>query len=803
MKSVQSSFQKMRRKSLLLLILSVLVPAFSFPQSGNDFGSANFNGKSLVINTKKGYIEITPYTTNVINVTYKRSISETVKSYSTVGKPPVVKSSYINDKNYSGIKTSALKVLVDKRDLSVSFIDNAGHLLSKAFNYNKDGDSSAISFKSDGREAFYGGGSKAIYVNRRGTVLQNNNQAHYDYRFGQTDINITIPFLVSTRGYGLYFDNAAEGSFDVCKTNNKVLGYKTTSGLVSFYFVGGGSMDGVLKNYTFLTGKQPLPPRWSMGYISSRYGYKSEREINDVVDKTRAAGIPIDAVVFDLYWYKAAKYMGNYNWAPDSFPDPKRMLANLEKKHIKVITISETYITKESENFKAALDQHLFATDITKKDKPYIFDKFWAGPSGLLDVFKPATQKFYWNFYKARIKDGTAGWWLDLGEPESNSDSLLYVAGTNKQVHNAYALTWAKFAFDGYRKDFPDSRILLLPRSGFAGMQRYSTFPWSGDIDRSFAGLKAQIPIIISMGLDGVGYMHSDAGGFTGSGEDKSNKDPELYSRWLEFASFTPVMRTHAGARHYSPEPIYWDDTTRMRVTKFIKLRYAMLPYNYTLAYTNTTAGRPLVLGVNYFEPENKHLENINDEYLWGDKILVAPVIIKGQTNKHVLFPKGEWIGFNDHKSYVDSANVYAPIDSLPLFVKAGSIIPMAGPYKYTGQYDGKSIDLKYYIGRSSHTVTSEWFYDDGKDPNSLKNGKYDLVEFITGGKGKTHTITIMPKHVVGKAKTFRLIVVDKQFQTVSFSSPTKYKILIDEAGNKEIDFRWNGRPVTLSVRTM
>jgi oligosaccharide 4-alpha-D-glucosyltransferase len=796
------SIKKTISGSLILLALLVIIPAISLAQTGNVLVKNVYNGKGLTITTKTGYVEITPYTADVINVTYKHNLNDALKSYSTVGYPTAVKTVYINNKNFAGIQTSAVKVLVDKRDLSVSFIDNKNHLLSKAYDYAKTGDSSAISFKSDGEEAFYGGGSKAIYLNRRGTVLQNNNQAHYDYHFGQTDINITIPFMVSSRGYGLYLDNAAEGSFDVCKTDAKILGYKTTSGLVSFYFVGGESMDGVLKNYTFLTGRQPLPPRWSMGYISSRYGYKSEREITDVVNKTRAAGIPIDAVVFDLYWYKAAEFMGNYNWAPDSFPDPKRMLANLEKNHIKVVTISETYITKKSENFKQAVDQHLFATDSVKKGSSYIFDKFWAGPAGLLDVFKPSAQQFYWNFYKARIKDGTAGWWFDLGEPESNSDSAQFVAGTNKEVHNVYALTWAKFAFEGYRKDFPESRILLLPRSGFAGMQRYSTFPWSGDIDRSFEGLKAQIPIIISMGLDGVGYMHSDAGGFAAK-DDKPNKYPELYSRWLELAAFCPVMRTHAGAKNYSPEPIYWDDTTRQRVKKYIKLRYAMLPYNYTLAYKNTTTGRPLVLPLNYFEPNNQRLNNINDEYLWGGQMLVAPVIVKGQTIKKVLFPLGEWIGFNNYKSYRDSAEVNAPIDSLPLFVKAGSIIPMAGPYTYTGQYDGKTLILKYYMGKTSATTKSQWFYDDGKDPNSLKNMKYDLVVFTTSGTGKTHTITITPQHLTGKTKNFKLIIPGKQIQSVLFSTPTKYKMHNDADGNKEIDFNWSGQELQLTVKTL
>lgn len=539
-----------------------------------------------------------------------------------------------------------------------------------------------------------------------------------------------------------------------------------------------------------------MPPRWALGYISSRYGYKSEREINDVVNKTQQAGIPLDAVVFDLYWYKSDSLMGNHNWYRDSFPDPHRMLTNLLTKHIKVITISETFITKKSENYEAAVAQHLLVPDYFDRSKPHIFKNFWAGPAGLLDVFNPKAQQFYWNFYKARIKEGTAGWWFDLGEPESTSDSLRFYAGTDDQVHNLYALVWSKFAFDGYRKDFPQSRVLLLPRSGYAGMQRYSTFPWSGDIDRSFDGLKAQIPIITTVGLDGVGYMHFDAGGFTGAGE--ARKDPELYSRWLEFAAFCPVMRTHADATVYSPEPVFWDDVTRERVTKYIKLRYALLPYNYTLAYKNTTTGRPLAMPVNYFDTDNKKLANVNDEYLWGDAILVAPVIMKGETTKKVLFPKGEWIGFNNHKSYSDSAYVNAPIDSLPLFVKAGSIIPMSGPYTNTTQYSGKVLTLKYYIGKNNKPVSSQWFYDDGKDPNSLKNMRYDLVTFTTSGKGHTRHISINPQHLVGRQKKFKLQLEGKNVASVKFSNQTTYTI----TGN-EIDFDWSGTPMRIVIKTL
>jgi alpha-glucosidase (family GH31 glycosyl hydrolase) len=783
---------------ILAIILLTTISFSCFAQNAKDQPlSQQYNGKTLTVGSSMGNIYITPYTADVIHVTYKVSEPGLPKSYSTIAKPGVVKAKYIAGARYVSLQTSALKVLVDKKDFSISFINNKGDTLSKAVYGWGWEQNSAIVFISDGKETFYGGGSKAIELNRRGQILQNYDQAHWDYKYGQTDLNIAIPFLISNRGYGIYMDNAAKATFDVCKTDSKELWYNSTTGPMNFFFVGGGTMDAITSNFTMLTGRQPLPPRWALGYISSRYGYKSEREINEVVNKTQREGIPLDAVVFDLYWYKADTLMGNHNWYRDSFPDPHRMLINLANKHIKVVTISETFITKRSENFKAAVAQHLLVPDYFDLSKPHIFKDFWASPAGLLDVFNPKAQQFYWNFYKARIKEGTAGWWFDLGEPESTSDSLRFAAGTDDQVHNVYALTWSKFAFDGYRRDFPQDRVLLLPRSGYAGMQRYSTFPWSGDIDRSFDGLKAQIPIITSMGLDGVGYMHSDAGGFTGAGE--ARHDPELYSRWLEFAAFCPVMRTHADATVYSPEPIFWDGATRDRVTRYIKLRYAMLPYNYTMAYKNTTTGRPLVMPVNYYDLKNEALANVNDEYLWGAQILVAPVIVKGETTKKVLFPAGEWIGFNDYKSYSHSAEVNAPIDSLPLFVKAGTIIPTAGPYTNTGQYDGKTIRLKYYVGTGNVTMRSQWFYDDGKDPNSLQNKNYDLVEFTTSGSGHEHYVVITPKHLIGKQKKFKLVVEGQQVKSATFSSKTVNGIY----NFNEIDFTWNGEPVKIDIKTL
>lgn len=762
----------------------------------NGFASSTYNGKLLLVKANNGYISIVPFTTDIVEVTYLKQLTQNVVSYSTIGKPGNTTATYKDNGSTVSLTTAKMRVVIDKKDLAIYFINKKGDTLSAAKNYSSSKNELKLDFTATNEEAFYGGGSRAIELNKRGQILENYNQARFGYRYGQANLNTAIPFLVSGKHYGLYFDNYAKSKFDIAKTNSNRVTFSAIAGTMRFYFIAGGSTESVISNYTYLTGRQPLPPRWAMGYISSRFGYKSEREIMNVVDETQKAGIPLDGVVFDLYWYKEAAFMGNQNWSHDSFPNPQLMLSNLQKRGVRVVPISETYITKKSENFAFANDHNLFAADIASNRQAHIFPRFWAGAAGLLDIFNPEAQQFYWGMYRDRIKEGVAGWWFDLGEPERVTDSLVYALGRENEVHNLYGMTWIKTAFDGYRKDFPQSRVFILSRSGFAGMQRFSAFPWTGDISRSYEGLKAQIPVMVNMGLSGVGYMHSDAGGFTGA----AVKDRELYSRWLEFAAFTPVMRTHAETNRpgYAPEPIFWDDTTKTRVVEYIKLRYRMLPYNYTMAYQNTISGRPLMLPVNYFDGDNKGLENINDEYLWGSQMLVAPVIEKGQTRKKVVFPKGNWIGFNDLQNYQDSAEVEAPIDVLPLFVKAGSIIPMLTTIVNTDQYDGKNILLKYYSGNKTE-VSSEWFYDDGMDPNSLAKNQYSLVNFVTSSTGNMHRITISAKHMANGGKNFQLEIPGKRIKKVAFSNKTGYKI----TGDTTVTFTWDGKPVQLTVETL
>ena len=695
----------------------------------------SFDGQNLKVNTETGQIRMTAYDQNVIRVTFLDAANEfSDSSYVLVSKPGAGLAKVTETSQSVILKTDSLELTLSKSNLELTFT-KSGKPLTKNLNYYCNPKNiHGLAFQLDEHEALSGTGSRAIPINRRGFLLENYHQPHYGYGYGEQNLNVSVPLIVSSKGYAIYFENAGAGLFDLGKSKKDELGYSTQSGNVS-YFVIAGNNDQILNSYTALSGKQPLPPRWALGFIQSRFGYKSAAETIETARKTIAAGYPLDAVVLDLFWYGDVKTMGNHDWRRDSFPQPEKMLAELKSMGVKTIPITQTYVTKLSNNFEEATRKGLFAKDATGKD--YIIGDFWAGATGLIDIFKPESQQYLWNFYRQRINEGVAGWWCDLGEPEKHPDSIRHVNGIARSVHSVYPLTWAKTIFEGYRKDFPEQRVFNLARSGGAGMQRYATFPWSGDVSRSWNGLKAQIPIMLGMSISGIGYMHSDAGGFA-----QGVKDPELYTRWMQFAAFTPIFRAHADPGPAAPEPVFWDAETQKIVKEYVKLRYRFLPYNYSLSYKNTNTGRPLALPVNYFEPSNSRLGTVNDQYLWGEDLLIAPVIEQGKTERKVIFPSGDWVNIKTNEVYKDSANVKAALSDVPVFAKSGSFIPMGTDIQNTEKYRGDTLMVKYFLNRDK-SARFVLYDDNGQDPKAIEKAEFELLTFTGNSQKDQHILSV------------------------------------------------------------
>ena len=626
-----------------------------------------------------------------------------------------------------------LSVVIWKEPVKVSYIKMADTLLHESPGFFSQAAGGGIKFEAKPDIHYYGGGAHAIPFERSGKTIRIYNEARYGYGINTSPLNTTIPFIVTTDGYGLFFDNHYPGTISFPPQGQSALKYTTEGGRLRYYFISGSTNDDILDAYTKLTGKQPLPPLWSMGYIQSKFGYESQTEATAMVNNLRADGFPLDALVLDLYWFGQPNDMGNLDWNYSKWPNPTQMMSNFKDIGVKTILITEPYFTLNSTNYQYLEDNNLFAT--TGTGDPFVLWGFWAGNAALLDLTQQAAQDWMWSLYSSRRNEGVGGWWLDLGEPETHPREMQHEFGPAISVHNIYSLIWARMLYENYRRDFPEERLFNLIRSGYAGMQRYSTFPWSGDIQRTFDGLKVQIPIMLSMGMNGVGYMHSDVGGFVGN-----NNDSELFTRWVQFGVFAPVLRLHGVG---TTSPLDFPSAYRNLVRKYIRLRYQMLPYNYNLAYKNSVSGTPLALPMNYFEPENALLARVDDQYLWGENLLIAPVMERGKTQRNVVFPEGKWIDYDSNTIYNGNAaySVSAPIEKIPVFARAGSFIPQANLVLSTSEYTTDTLYTLFFPDNSVSLSSYTLFTDNGKDPLSLENSEYELIHFA--GNVNEHEIVI------------------------------------------------------------
>jgi len=651
-----------------------------------------------------------------------------------------------------------LQAYIQKSPLRVSILQGADTLIAEATGpfrrqaasptpaANAEPGGTAVRFRLQPGEQLYGTGARALPVDRRGYRLKLYNEAHYAYQNGEPTLNVTLPVVLSSRGYLLLFDHYTAGYLDLGKTDPNVLEYGG-EGLssLSYFVVTGKDQGEILSRYTALTGRQPLPPRWAMGLIQSRFGYRSDAETENVAARMRREGFPLDGLVHDLYWFGGTTRQGDLEWDRRKFLDPIGMMKRLEQKGVKTILISEPYVMRTSANDSLVRSRGLVGTDAA--GKPLTVASFWAGPATILDMYKPSARAWLWSYYKKHHDTGVHGWWSDLGEPENHPEAMRHVLGPTRQVHNAFGMAWASIFAENYAKEYPNERLFNLARSGWAGMQRNSVFPWSGDVQRTWSGFQAQVPIMLGMGVGGVGYMHSDAGGFCVGGIDS-----ELYTRWLQMASLCPIMRPHGEG--VPPEPFYYPEPYKSAVRDAAHLRYELLPYLYTLAWQNTTTGAPLArmmefdrqLSVDSYPlsgrsnkangrtsltTDNQQLTTAsNDQYLLGPSLLVAPVLQPGQRRRNVVLPAGSWVDFYSGQTLAGgrTVSVPAPLARTPLLVKAGAFVPMTNYRPSTARYLPDTLLLRYYpdpqVTESSFTM----YDDDGHSAQALAKKQYETL---------------------------------------------------------------------------
>lgn len=699
---------------------------------------AKWSGQQLNVELDDSKLRITPINGGTVEVFYEPNDTKQLPSFALPQNHDVFPDAEFTETSSGYILSLPnLQVNIQSLPFALSFSNKQGQLIKEEiglFNYDT---TRGFRFELSEDEKIMGGGQRVLGMDRRGHRMPLYNKAHYGYTTESNQMYFSLPAIMSSKGYVIAFDNSANGFLDIGHTQQNILQFEADAGRTSYIFSAGDDFYQLVEHFVSATGKQPLPPRWALGNYASRFGYKTQQQVLDTIDKFIEQDFPVDAVVLDLYWFgpDIKGHMGNLNWDVDNWPEPEGMIQTLSEKGVNTIMITEPFILSTSSQWDSAVNNQALAKDFAGAPKKF---DFYFGNTGLVDVFDPKAQAWFWQYYQALNEQGVAGWWGDLGEPEVHPSDSIHKLGpeygnrkvTGNEIHNAYGHQWADMVYHKQKQARPNERPFIMMRAGFVGSQRYAMVPWTGDVARSWGGLQPQVELALQMSMFGLAYTHSDLGGFAGG----ETFDAELYTRWLQYGAFQPVYRPHA-QDNIAPEPVFHDENTQDIVRKYVKLRYRLMPYNYSLSMRNSMSGIPMMRPL--FMDFPKQSMSRTDAYLWGDAFLVAPIIEQGKLQKEILFPKGVWFDYWQNKKLQGAQKhvVEAPLDTLPVFVKAGSFVPTVADMPNTQNYSSASLRVDYYADLSVPQSVYALYEDDGRDPNSLVQQNYQTLLFQSAHK--------------------------------------------------------------------
>ena len=730
--------QQTRARSALRQSFKVSMMVLSLPLAGlqamaadaaekqREYLSHKLQDGALVIQTSDSQVTLTPLNNAAVEVQYQREGLKQLPSFARAEKSATEIRGNIreseSDLHYS---LGTLTAVVHKSPFSIEYQRGEQPLLAEEHGFFANQTMRGFRFELQDKEKLIGGGQRVLGMDRRGQRLPLYNKAHYGYTTESNQMYFGLPAVMSSNKYILLFDNSATGNMDLGASEKDVMQFEAVGGRTAYIVVAGETYPQLIENYVDVTGHQPMPPRWALGNFASRFGYRTEQEVRDTVAKFAEEDFPLDALVLDLYWFgpDIQGHMGNLAWDKEAFPQPVKMMSDLQERGINTILVTEPFVLSTSERWDDAVTQNAMAKNLAGEPKQF---DFYFGNTGLIDVFSEDGRDWFWNIYKGLKEQGVAGWWGDLGEPEVHPSDTVHAIGMADEIHNAYGHRWAQMLFENEKADEPEERPFIMMRAGFPGSQRFGMIPWTGDVDRSWGGLKPQVELSLQMGLLGFGYTHSDLGGFAGG----EKFDRELYIRWLQYGVFQPVYRPHA-QEHIAPEPVFHDRKTRNIVREYVKLRYRLLPYNYTLAFENSQTGMPLMRPLFFEDEANLELMDNKAAYLWGNDFLVAPVTDENIDEVEVQLPGGVWFDYWTDEAYRgESAEVEVDLDTIPVLVRAGAFIPTVADMKNTREYTSKTLRLDYYADSSVSQSSGYVYEDDGVTANAFAKGQYEKLRF-------------------------------------------------------------------------
>lgn len=676
------------------------------------------------------------------------------------------KFSVTEKKNLLLIKTSALTVEINLNPFSINVIRANGEKIIDSvadWSYRYLNNSWAIRRSKKAKDIFVGLGEKTGTINHQGRSLTQWNTdilapaTDGTVRDHQSDnplevptSNVFDPYYISINllyhlpadqngaaaasyvdnGYKMKYDLSANGEYEIMAEGGQ---------LTEYVFAGPG-IPQILQRFAQLTGKTQAPPIWALGHHQCRWLRYTHKQFEALGKQYRDKGIPCDTLWLDI------DYMDEYRvftWNKKDFPNIKNTLKSLKKQGFRVITIIDPGVKfdKNYAVYEEGAERNLFCK--TESGQTYI-GQVWPGRTAFPDFVKEETREWWGRLNAEHVQSGLAGIWNDMNEPATGSQSPYSMHfdrdGANyshERYHNQYAMLMAMGTHDGMRTAMPNLRTFILSRAGFAGMQRYAA-NWTGDNCASWEHLAMSIPMNCNLGLSGQSFVGSDIGGFCG------NSEAELITRWYQYGVFQPFMRNHSGKGSIDQYPWSFGKKAEASITKSIQLRYRLLPYIYTAFMESALDGCPIQKPLIYdYQDDKKALTNSSD-FLFGSSILAAPVVEKGARKRQVYLPRGEWYSYNTDKLIKGGKKITvdAPLNVLPMFVKAGAVIPESEVFDSTMDYAPKTLDLKVYLPKANGEYKSILFEDDGLT-DSFREGAYIKTEFKIVKKDKKISLTL------------------------------------------------------------
>lgn len=631
-------------------------------------------------------------------------------------------------RDYRGMRKSAEKISEEGKAL----LEAEGHTAS-----DDATDYPVQAVKCLGKEdCIYGLGDKTGFLNKRYYEYENWNsdipEAHEE---NFRSLYKSIPFFMvlgEKKVYGIFYDNTFRSYFNFGKECEEYYFFGSNEGNLDYYYIAGNSMQEILGHYTYLTGRAPMQQKWVLGYHQSRWGYASEEEFRYIAKSMRENKIPMDGLHFDI------DYMDHYKvftWSDEKFPNQKGLMEELKGMGIKPIAIIDpgTKVEKDYYMYEEGMKNDYFAK--TPEGETYV-NEVWPGESVYPDFGKPQVRDWWGEKHKFLLDHGIRGVWNDMNEPASFRgplpDDVVFTdedrPALHKEMHNVYGHNMAKATYQGLRK-LDEKRPFIITRACYAGSQKYATV-WTGDNQSLWNHLKMAIPQQCNLGLSGMNFMGTDVGGF---GADTT---PELMARWVQVGCFSPLFRNHCAFGCRSQEPWRFEKEITDIYRKYVELRYELIPYFYDLMRNCEKTGAPILRPLVFHYPQDKNVRNLNDEFMVGEELLVAPVTEQGATARMVYLPEGTWYDYWTREKVEGGRRFIkeAPLDTCPIYVKSGSVLPKYPKQLYIGEVSEEelTLTLEVYPGKGSYI-----HYRDNGEDFAYRNGEYNEYLLENRGEGR------------------------------------------------------------------